>query len=263
MAQESNFFMSIGKQIEDEYGRTIGRVTSLAVNPHGRVDSAFIQHGDGKIVKYPAENLKIDDSGVVLLSQTKMKAASLNDRIPLIWRKNQALKDLVEKDKISPEVYDDLHQSFDGALNQLKSEAQTLMEDIEGETSRCTQEIKNLNYALVNLEIEHEIGKIDDQSYQRAFTTIQECLKKANNEKSDLEEMRNKLSNIIMGETQEAEKQVEEAEQTGEVREESVEETEVEEESQKSPPPPSSPESSNLPEPPAVVYVKEADQSSA
>ncbi|MFW6110959.1 MAG: CdvA-like protein [Thermoproteota archaeon] len=260
MSQESNLFISIGKQIHDEYGRPLGRVTSLSVNPQGKVDSAFIQQGNGKIMKYPTEKLKIDDSGITLLSETKMKADGLSDRIPLIWRKNQALKELLEKDKISPQVYDDLHTSFDGILNQLKTEAKGLLENLEEETERCNQEIENLNYALVNLEIEHEIGKIDDQAYQEAFTTIQEGLKKANAEKNDLEKMESKLSNTILGENisepemedeEETEEMMDEAEEEGEY--EIEEETEMEEER----------ETSNFPEPPSVVYVKEASQSSA
>jgi chromosome segregation ATPase len=252
--------MSIGRQIKDEYGRTIGRVTSLAVNPNGRVDSAFIQHGDGEVAKYPAEILKMEDSEVVLLSKTKMKATSLNDQIPLIWRKNRALKTLVEKNKISPEVYEDLHGNFDGVLNQLKNEAQTLMEDMNREIDRCKQEIKNLNYALVNLEIEHEIGKIIEESYQKAFAAIQECLKNANTEKTDLETMKSKLSNIILGDNQPTIEQ--ELKETEEVKEGFEEETEVQGEIQDEPP--TSPnQSPDLPEPPVVVYVKEAGKSGA
>ncbi len=260
MTQESNFFMSIGRQIMDEYGRPIGKVTSLAVNPNGRVDSAFVQHGDGKIAKYPAEILKIEDSEVILLSKTKMKATSLNDQIPLIWRKNQALDALLEKDKISPEIYEDMHGSFDGVLHQLKDEAQTLMEDIDEEMGRCKKEIKHLNHALVNLEIEHEIGKIGEESYQSAFTAIQECLRNARTEKTDLETMESKLSNIILGDLEPQTEQ--ETEETLEVEqgpeEESVVPGEVPEVS-----PPSPDQSPNLPEPPVVVYVKEAGKSGA
>jgi prefoldin subunit 5 len=107
----------------------------------------------------------------------------------------------LEKKKISPEVYEDLHNSFEGALNQLKTEAQTLMEKINGEIERCSQEIKELNYALVYLEVEHEIGGIDEPSYQAALSAVQDSLKKVNMEKNDLENMKNKLSNILLGET--------------------------------------------------------------
>jgi len=246
MTQNSNLFLSVGKQVKDEYECVIGKVASFAVNPNGRIDSVYIEQGDGRFIKHPAESLKVEGSEVVLLSKVKMETATLCDQIPLIWRKDQALKELLEKKKISPELYEDLHNSFDGVLNQLKSEAQALIEKIDKETARCAQEIKELNYALVHLEIEHEIGKVDEQSYQAAFLTIQECLKRANMEKSDLEVMKNKLSNILLGEPPPQTEQ--------EAKGESTEESKAQEET----PAPPSP---NLPEPPVVVYVKEVGES--
>ena len=246
MTQNPNLFLSIGKQVKDEYGRIIGRVTSFAVNPNGRVDSIYMEQGDGRFIKCPMENLKVEGSEVTLLSKLKMGITTLCDQIPLIWRKDRALKELVDKKKISPEVYEDLHNSFEGVLNQLKNEAQTLIDEINKETARCAQEIKELNYALVNLEIEHEIGKIEEQSYQTAFAMIQEFLKKVNMEKSDLEVVKNKLSNILLGET------LPQTEQ--ETEEEPTEELKAQEEA---PTPPSQ----SLPEPPVVVYVKEVGES--
>jgi hypothetical protein len=253
MTQDSNLFISIGKQIRDEYGRTIGKATSFAVNPNGRINSIYIEQGNGKIVKCPAENLKVEDSEITLLSTVKMEATTLSDQIPLIWRKDQALKDLLEKKKISPEVHEDLHKSFEGVLNQLKSEAKTLTEKVDKEIARCTKEVKELNYALVNLEIEHEIGEINEQSYETSFATIQEYLKKAKAEKNELEAMKSKLSNILLGETPLIEQ---------ETKEEPIEESKAQEQVPTSAPIPSTP-SPNLPEPPVVVYVKEVGESSA
>lgn len=237
MQQDPNLFLSLGKVVKDEYGRLVGEVASFAVKPHGAVDGVYIRHSDGRFVKYPAGTIKVNGSEVIFLSKVKYDTAVFCDQIPLIWRKDQALKELLEKKKISPEVYEDLHRSFEGALNQLKSEAQALLERIDEEIERCDQEIRELNYALVHLEVEHEIGEVDNQSYQTAFTTIQDCLKKVNLEKADLENMKNKLSNILLGE---APLKV--------VKEGHVEEA----------PTPPSP---SLPEPPVIVYVREAGES--
>jgi predicted RNase H-like nuclease (RuvC/YqgF family) len=237
MPQDPNLFLSLGKIVKDEYGRLVGEVASFAVKPNGGIDAIYIKHSDGRFVKYPAGTIKVDGSEVVFLSKVKYDTAVFCDQIPLIWRKDQALKELLEKKKISPEVYEDLHKNFEGVLNQLKSEAQALLERIDKEIERCNQEVKELNYALVHLEVEHEIGEVDDQSYQAAFSTIQECLKRANLEKTDLESMKNKLSNILLGET--PLKAI------------------TEEETKGTPTPPSP----SLPEPPVIVYVKEAGES--
>jgi hypothetical protein len=241
MSQNPNLFLSVGKQIKDEYGRGLGKVVSFALTPNGKFDAVFIEQGDGRFLKFAAENVKFDGADVMLTSKTKSEANAFCDQIPLIWRKDQALKSLVEKKKISPELYEDLHNNFDGALNQLKNDAQHLTDDIDKEITRCANEIKELNYALVNLEIEHEIGRINNESYQTAFTIIQDNLKRANTEKSDLELTGNKLSNILLGE----------APKTDEQEESKIRENEQSEAVT------STSNAPELPEPPVVVYVKE------
>jgi len=240
MSQNPNLFLSVGKQIKDEYGHELGKVASFAVTPSGKFDAVFIEQGDGKFLKYSAEHLRFDGVDIKLISRIKSEANALCDQIPLIWRKDQALKELSEKKKISQELYEELHSNFDGALNQLKNEAQAFIEEIDKEIVGCADEIKELNYALVHLEIEHEIGKIDDQSYGTAFAIIQENLKRVNMKKSDVELTKNKLSNILLGEAPKTSEQ---------------EKSEVEEEAPKEFTPASN--APELPEPPVVVYVKE------
>ena len=241
MLQNPNLFLSVGKQIKDEYGRGLGKVASFALTPSGKFEAVFIEQGDGKFLKRPVEQLKFDGADVTLTSKIKTQTNVFCDQIPLIWRKDQALKELSEKKKISKELYEELHASFDGVLKQLKDEAQDIIEELDREIAKCADEVRELNYALVHLEIEHEIGKIDDQSYHTAFAIIQENLKRVNMEKSDLELINNKLSNILLGETP---KMIEQK-----IIKEKVEEPSKEFTSTSSAP--------ELPEPPVVVYVKE------
>jgi hypothetical protein len=239
MSQNPNLFLSIGKQVKDEYGRAIGKIASFSVTPIGKFDGVFIEEGNGKFSKYSAEHLKFDGEGVMLISSMKAQTEILCDQIPLIWRKDQALKDLVEKKKTSEELYTELHSSFEGLLTQLKNDATTLSAQIEDEVVRCLEDMKALNYALVQLEIEHEVGKVDNQYYETAFSIIQDNLKRIETEKTDLEHMKNKISNILLGETSEKREEAK-----NEATDESTE-------------PASESESSELPEPPVVVYVKE------
>jgi hypothetical protein len=238
MSQNPNLFSCIGKQVKDEYGRAIGKIASFQVTPSGKFESVFVEQGDGKFSKHSTEHLKTDGAEITLISKLKQDACTLCDCIPLIWRKDQALDELSKKKKISPELYSELHASFDGELDQLKSDAQTVLEQTEKETNRCAGEIKSLAYALVHLEIEHEIGKIDDQAYGTAFSMIQDNLKRINVEKSDLEVTKNKLSNIILGD------------KLGSFDKASIKPKEPVKGSSVY----SAPE---LPEPPVVVYVKE------
>lgn len=228
----SNPLLFIGKPVKDEYGRQIGQIASFIVSPNGRVDSIFVKHGDGEFSRYPSEYFRTLDDGMILLPPLKLKVKSLCDEIPLIWRKDQALNEIVETKKFPTEMVDSFHKSFEGALNQLKSEAKSTMDEIDRETSKCDKQIKDLNSALVNLEIERGIGRIDEKSYQTSLIMIQEGLKQASSEKTDLQAMRSTLSNMLLGEKPAAE---------------------TEAKSQKEPTPAPT---TSLPEPPVVVHIK-------
>jgi hypothetical protein len=231
MSTNSNLFLSIGKPVKDEYGRVIGKLASFAMSPNGKFDAAFIEFNDGHFAKHPMDDLKFNGAEVTFISKIKAQASILTDQIPLIWRKDQALTD----------IYQELHSSFDGVLNQLKKDAQVIIDELALEIERCDEAIKSLSYAVVNLELEHEIGQVNEESYKSAFAMLQESLRRINAEKSENVQAKNKLSNILLGDALKPEPKI----------------------IMPAPPVPATPsavtapEKSELPEPPVVVYVKE------
>jgi len=225
----SNLFLYIGKPVKDEYGRQVGKIASFAVSPNGRVNGVFVEHGDGEFLRYSSEQVKVDGEEITLLPSIKLKVKSLCDEIPLIWRKDQALSELVDKKKVPSEMFNELHKNFEGALNQLKADAQSNLDSIDKQIAKCNSQTRELNSALIHIEIEREIGRIDEAAYQTALQMIQDGLKRVSSEKTDLESMRNQLSNLLLGDASPSEK-----------------------ESEAKTPATSPP----LPEPPVVVHVK-------
>jgi hypothetical protein len=276
MTNNSNLFLSIGKPIKDEYGRTVGKVACFALTPSGKFDGVYVESNDGKFAKKPMDHLKFNGAEVTFTSTLKQQASVLCDQIPLIWRKNQALKDLAEKRKISPELYQELRNNFEGVLTQLKKDAQALSDEATKEVAVCNHEIKTLGYAVVNLELEHEIGQINDEAYKLAFAMLQENLRRANTERSDIELIKSKLSNIMLGDTSKPLEQKtiidiptppeppqnetpnETADETPTEPSETVNtETANDSEETNEAPEDVPEEATELPEPPVVVYVKE------
>ncbi len=202
VSKPSNLFLHIGKSIKDYYGRQLGTITSFAVSPNGQVDAVFVLQGDGEFLRYPSERVQIDGENVVFLQSIKLRVKILCDEIPLVWRKAQALNQLLDKKKIPLDIFNELHKNFEGAQGQLRIEAQANLDSIQEQISNCSQQTRELNKALVHLEIEREIGRIDESSYQTALEIILDGFKKTNTEKADLESMQNQLSNLLLGDTQ-------------------------------------------------------------
>ncbi len=230
----SNLFLSLGKPIKNEYGKIIGKIASFALTPNGKFDAVFIEFGDGQFSKRPIENLKFDGAEVTFISKIKSQANSLCDQIPLIWRKDQAIKDLNEKRKINSDLFQELHSSFEGVLIQLKKDAQVLNDEASVEIARCDEEIKSLNYAILNVELEHEIGQIDEATYSAASAHLQETLKRAQTEKTDYELTKSRIAGVLLGDPS----------TLNLVKSDKVYAEQVT-------------TAAELPEPPVVVYVKE------
>jgi chromosome segregation ATPase len=207
------------------------------VHPSGHINGVLVERGDGEFSCYSSDQFRIDGNSPVLLPSVKLKVEALCNEIPLVWRKDQALRELLEKKKISSETFNDFHTNFENALNQLKADAQDTLDKIDKQIDRCSQQIKELRSAMIYLEIEREIGKVDDKSYQMALEMMQNGLKQINAEKADLESIRNKLSNMLLGEKLP---------------------TAVEKQKEKEPTPvPAT--SPTLPEPPVIVHVKDLE----
>jgi hypothetical protein len=119
-------------------------------------------------------------------------------------------------------------------LAQLKKDAQVIIDESGIEIERCQDEITSLSYAIANLEIEHEIGKVDDENYRMAFALLQDTLRRATSEKTDFELTKSRLSSVLLGD------QSLNSQKPNKVYAEQVTNA-----------------ASKLPEPPVVVYVKE------
>jgi hypothetical protein len=244
----SNLFLSLGKPIKNEYGKVIGKVASFALTPNGKFDAVFVEFGDGQFSKQPIENLKFNGAEITFTSKIKSQANMLCDQIPLLWRKDQAVKDLNDKRKIVPELFQELHSSFESVLTQLKKDAQVIVDESAVEIARCEEEIRSLNYAIANLELEHEIGQVEEANYLTAFNLLSESLKRATTEKTDYELTKSKVSSILLGDPS---TQMASALKPNKVYAETVTTTKT------APSVAPSAPASDLPEPPVVVYVKE------
>ena len=238
MSQPSNLFLSLGKPVKDEYGRSVGKIISFATTPSGKFDTAFIELSDGRFAKQPIESLTFNGADITLISQIKSRASVFCDQIPFIWRKDQALKDLTDKKKIPPSMYQELHSNFNTVLSQLRKDAQILLDEAMQGITRCEEELSVLSYSVLHLELEHEIGKVSDDTYRASFATLQETIRRCSNEKNDLESVRSKLSNVLLGDAPKMPEPKLPEQKTTVYMEPVIEPAE-------------------LPEPPVVVYVKE------
>jgi len=195
-----DLFSFLGKPIRNERKHEIGKIVSFIVSPNGHIDAVLVNHADGEFVYYPSKQLNITNDSIVLLAEVKLRANSLCEDIPLVWRKGEVLNGLLKDEKILPEIYESLHQEFDATLNKLKASAQDVIAEIDTQIADCDERFKKLHSAKTHLEIESEIGEIDEGSYKKSLEIILDGLKIVIAEKNDLEAVKTRLSSLLLGE---------------------------------------------------------------
>ncbi len=138
----SNLFLSIGKPVKDEYGRSVGKIISFATAPSGKFEAAFIEQSDGRFTKQPIEYLAFNGAEVTFISKIKTKAAVFCDQIPFIWRKDQALKDLNRETRKSLKLSTrNFTKASPQCLAQLRKDAQILQDEAIQGITRCEEEM--------------------------------------------------------------------------------------------------------------------------
>ncbi len=128
----SNLFLSIGKPVKDEYGRSVGKIVCFATSPSGKFEAAFIEQSDGRFTKQPMEYFVFNGADVTFLSKVKSRAAVFYDQIPFIWRKDKALKDLTEKQE--------------NCSSSLSGTPQQLHHSPEPTSQRCTDSLSTRQF---------------------------------------------------------------------------------------------------------------------
>lgn len=196
----SKLFSLIGNSVKDEYDREVGHIVFFVVSPQGNVKEVLVNQG-GRFHYYPKNHIKITETGeAIVLSDAKLKTDLLCRKIPLIWRKDQILSDLVKNKKVIPEIYEEFHTQFEETLKNMKAEAKATLDTIDRRISHRKEQLKKLQAIKTQLEIAYAIGDIKDERYKSSYSNILEGIRQIFNEKKDLESMKTKLSNLLLDE---------------------------------------------------------------
>jgi len=202
----------IGKAVSDENNREIGKVMSFLIDSSAQVKDVLVQDRNESFVKYPVEWLRINEDGILLISNLDKRVELLSEKFPVMRKKREVLAGLYQEKVIPADIHENLAKEFDRALDGMKSEAQELLDETERKRRFQEDHIKTLQIARTFLEIEHGIGNVKDELYQQSLSSILNEIKNASQKKIGLLKTREKITGILKGEPQATPKPKPEAE---------------------------------------------------
>ena len=193
-----NLSTLIGKSLKDENGREIGKVVSFIMNPSGEAKEVLVENKSGVFVKYPIEKLKTDQGEILLTSNLERRVERFCERFPMLLKKREILSALFKNKKILPEIYDDLSAEFDRSIDEMRIEAQNLLNDIEHKVQSHERFIKMLHLARAYLEMEHGIGNVKEEVFRQSLLSILREIKYASYRRTNLLKVKDKVADVIL-----------------------------------------------------------------
>jgi hypothetical protein len=130
---------------------------------------------------------------VLKLISWKHSFKRLNEEYEIAKKKKQALDNLFENGRISQATRDSFDSDINAVIVEIEKQQKDLVTKMQGKTQELESQIKTLETLLANYEIQHVVGEIDEDMYQREITLLSTGLESARNELNVIKEATNQL----------------------------------------------------------------------
>ena len=130
---------------------------------------------------------------VLKLISWKHSFKRLNEEYEIAKKKKQALDNLFENGRISQTTRDSFDNDINAVIMEIEKQQKELLTKMQGKTQELESQIKTLETLLANYEIQHVVGEIDEEMYQREINLLSTGLESARSELNVIKEATNQL----------------------------------------------------------------------
>jgi len=144
----------------------------------------------------------------------KYSLEKINGELELAKKKKQALSKLLEEGRVSQPTYDSFSNEVAEAIAEIEAKQNSLVEKMKTKISELEQQMKTLEFLLVNSEIRHVSEEIEEDAYNRECNVLSLGLETTRQELNEIKEAVSDLTEQDLGLPPPPPMQVEEAEAT-------------------------------------------------
>ena len=132
-------------------------------------------------------------STVLKLISWKHSFKRLNEEYEIAKKKKQALDNLFETGRISQFTRNSFNNEIVAAITEIEKQQEDLLAKMQLKMQELESQIKTLEMLLANYEIQHVVGEIDDEIYQREMNLLATGIETAKHELGIIKEATNQL----------------------------------------------------------------------
>ncbi len=179
----------LGKKAKDIYGRYLGPVVSILKNNDDELEYIQVDFNEGRLVKYAAEQIMTDKDEIIIMPTWRIEVEKIKKEIGQMNKRMNALREMIEKEEISKEIYEGLKLSQSSSLKELLEKHDKSITSLKDRLKELDIQINELSSFLVEMRTGKTAGKIQDDEYEKALKSIEQNLNYLFLEKKDIEEL--------------------------------------------------------------------------
>jgi hypothetical protein len=134
---------------------------------------------------------------VLELISWKHSFKKLNEEYAMAKKKKQVLDNLLDSGRISQSTYELIDKEMEDGIVEVERQQDALLEKMNSKMTELEAQIKTLEMLLANSEIQHVIGEVDEEVYQRESNLLSIGLEAARQELNLIRDAVNQLSTGI------------------------------------------------------------------
>ena len=198
----------IGKPVVDPYGWAIGKVIGASTNSQNTIQFLGVELNNGEFTMLEGAKAHQDQNAVIINSSWRTKAEVLTSEIATITRRISALSELDKDVEISEKVHADLQNRFENEKKTLLEQRRSLSEQLKERIEAIDSQLKQIQEFIANLKISYKLREIDEETYQRSYTSLQLMANRRHKEESDVKFALDKLTANLLASPPEPLKQL-------------------------------------------------------
>jgi len=186
-----------GKEVVDEYGRTLGWLVSIHSDVEGYVDHIDIKIVDRNIERVKAERVKIKDGKLVVIPEWKHFSMKIIESLDRAYRRRRALETIAQNNEIPSDVVDSMRKKLLEEIKRLKVKAEEAKSLLRSRIRELEDDALKVASSIASLQVLYFSGEIDDKGYTQSINHLRKLREAITQEKSDAKKVLDKLEKTI------------------------------------------------------------------
>lgn len=190
-----NLAKTVGQKIKDIYGRDAGYVININTEVDGTITGVELAT-DSTIITVDPNRFKLEQDGVVLMPEWKVKANTILANVEKIRRRLKALEELYNKNEIDKSDYDEMKRKLSSEYNKVKEEISKLKSVLKARLSELEDQALKIDKVMIALKMSYLSSEIEDKAYKSSADQLKKLKDSYSMERDDIRKTLDKLDNL-------------------------------------------------------------------